>query len=116
MVVHDFTYPIAHIVTAAFWHNVKPDGLHFTLAETGWGKAVWGKLYGQWFMRCAVFVYDFNKFIPSDVLHMIEKYKITTFCAPPTVYRFLVRQDSKATIFPLSDMQQRQEKRLTPRL
>ena len=92
MVVHDFTYPIAHIVTAAFWHNVKPDGLHFTLAETGWGKAVWGKLYGQWFMRCAVFVYDFNKFIPSDVLHMIEKYKITTFCAPLTIYRFFIKE------------------------
>lgn len=91
MVLHNYTYPIAHITTAAFWHNVKPGGLHFTLAETGWAKAVWGKLYGQWFMRTAVFVFDFNRFVPSDVLDLIEKYKVTTFCAPPTVYRFFIK-------------------------
>lgn len=95
MVLHNHTYAIAHIPTAAFWHNVKEDGLHLTIADTGWGKAVWGKLYGQWFMRAAVFVYDFNKFAPSDVLEIIEKYKITTFCAPPTIYRFFIKEGMK---------------------
>ena len=93
MVLHNHSYPVAHIPTAAFWHNVDPDGIHFTVAETGWGKAVWGKLYGQWFKRAAVFVYDFNKFVPSDVLGMISKYKITTFCAPLTIYRFFIKED-----------------------
>ncbi len=92
MVLHNFTYPIAHMITARHWHCVKPDGLHFTVAETGWGKAVWGKLYGQWFCRCAVFVYDFGKFVPHDVLTLISKYKVTTFCAPPTIYRFFVKE------------------------
>ena len=94
MVAHDFTYPLGHIVTAYFWQNVRVDGLHLTVADTGWGKAVWGKLYGQWFSECAVFVYDFNtKFTPSDILGMIEKHKITSFCAPPTIYRFMIRDD-----------------------
>ena len=94
MVAHDFTYPLGHIVTAYFWQNVRIDGLHLTVADTGWGKAVWGKLYGQWFSECAVFVYDFNtKFTPSDILGMIEKHKITSFCAPPTIYRFMIRDD-----------------------
>ncbi|MDP4109144.1 MAG: AMP-binding protein [Bacillota bacterium] len=93
MVWHDFTYPIGHIITARYWHNVVPDGLHFTVADTGWGKAVWGKLYGQWLCEAGVFTYDFDKFSGHDVLHMIEKYRITTFCAPPTIYRFFIQED-----------------------
>ena len=93
MVAHDFTYPLGHIITGSFWHNVKEDSLHLTLADTGWGKAVWGKLYGQWIAGSNVFVYDFEKFEPVDVLHMIQKHGITSFCAPPTVFRFLIRED-----------------------
>lgn len=93
MVAHDFTYPLGHIVTASYWHNLHEDSLHLTLADTGWGKAVWGKLYGQWIAGAAVFVYDFDKFAPADVLAMIQKYNITSFCAPPTVFRFLIRED-----------------------
>lgn len=93
MVAHDFTYPLGHIVTGSYWHNLTPDSLHLTLADTGWGKAVWGKLYGQWIAGANVFVYDFEKFEPVDVLHMIQKYGITSFCAPPTVFRFLIRED-----------------------
>lgn len=92
MVMHDFSYPLAHIITAKHWHCCKPDGLHLTLAETGWGKAVWGKLYGQWLTACGIFVYDFDKFVPRDLLMMIQKYQITTFCAPPTVFRFLIKE------------------------
>ena len=92
MVLHNYTYPLAHIITAKQWHNVKPDGLHLTVAETGWGKAVWGKLYGQWLMEAAVFVYDFDKFDPADLLSKMEHYRITTFCAPPTIYRFFIKQ------------------------
>ena len=92
MVLHGYQYPLAHIVTAVHWHNVDPDGIHLTLAETGWGKAVWGKLYGQWLAGTCVFVYDFDKFVPTDVLHMIEKYRITTFCAPPTIFRFFIKE------------------------
>lgn len=93
MVLHNHSYPIAHIVTAKYWHNVDPDGLHLTVAETGWAKAVWGKIYGQWFVGAAIFVYDFNKFVPGDMLELIQKYKITTFCAPPTIYRFFIKED-----------------------
>ncbi|MFR9503818.1 MAG: AMP-binding protein [Rikenellaceae bacterium] len=93
MVAHDFTYPLAHIITASYWHNLNEESLHLTLADTGWGKAVWGKLYGQWIAGANVFVYDFDKFEPADVLTMIEKYGITSFCAPPTVFRFLIRED-----------------------
>jgi acetyl-CoA synthetase len=89
---HSFSYPLGHITTAKHWHNVDPDGLHLTVADTGWGKAVWGKLYGQWLMEAAVFVYDFDKFSPHDLLAKIEKYKITTFCAPPTIYRFFIKE------------------------
>ncbi len=92
MVMHDFAYPIAHIVTARYWHNIGPEDLHLTVSETGWMKSVWGKLYGQWFMCASVFVYDFDKFVPHDLLHMIEKYRITTFCAPPTIYRFFIKE------------------------
>lgn len=93
MVAHDFTYPLGHIITGSFWHNLHTDSLHLTLADTGWGKAVWGKLYGQWIAGANVFVYDFDKFAPSDVLHMIHNFRITSFCAPPTVFRFLIRED-----------------------
>ena len=93
MVAHDFTYPLGHIITGSFWHNVGEDSLHLTLADTGWGKAVWGKLYGQWIAGANVFVYDFEKFEPVDVLHKIQEFGITSFCAPPTVFRFLIRED-----------------------
>lgn len=93
MVAHDFTYPLGHIITASYWHNLNEDSLHLTLADTGWGKAVWGKLYGQWIAGANVFVYDFEKFEPVDVLHMIQRHGITSFCAPPTVFRFLIRED-----------------------
>ena len=83
MVAHDFTYPLGHIVTGSYWHNLNEESLHLTLADTGWGKAVWGKLYGQWIAGANVFVYDFDKFVPAHVLDMIEKYHITSFCAPP---------------------------------
>lgn len=92
MVLHDYTYPLAHIITAKHWHNVEPDGLHLTVAETGWGKAVWGKLYGQWLMESAVFVYDFDKFDPADLLAKMEEYHISTFCAPPTIFRFFIKE------------------------
>lgn len=96
MVVHDFTYPLGHIVTARFWHNLHPGDIHLTLADTGWGKAVWGKLYGQWICGADVFVYDFDKFVPKDLLAIMEKYRINSFCAPPTVFRFLIREDVKS--------------------
>ncbi|MEN6456102.1 MAG: AMP-binding protein [Prolixibacteraceae bacterium] len=93
MVAHDFTYPLGHIVTASYWQNVQENGLHLTVADTGWGKAVWGKLYGQWLAGCGVFVYDHDKFTPADMLEMISKYKVTSFCAPPTIYRFMILED-----------------------
>ncbi|MDE6792712.1 MAG: AMP-binding protein, partial [Muribaculaceae bacterium] len=93
MVAHDFTYPLGHIITASYWHNINEDSLHLTLADTGWGKAVWGKLYGQWIAGANVFVYDFEKFEPVDVLHKIQEHGITSFCAPPTIFRFLIRED-----------------------
>jgi acetyl-CoA synthetase len=93
MVAHDFTYPLGHIITGKYWHNLHPGSLHLTLADTGWGKAVWGKLYGQWMAGANVFVYDFEKFQPVDVLHKIQDYHITSLCAPPTIFRFLIRED-----------------------
>lgn len=93
MVMHNFLYPIGHIITAKYWHGVVDNGLHLTLAETGWAKATWGKLYGQWICGTAQFVYDMNSFRPDKVLKMVSQYGITTFCAPPTVYRYLIRQD-----------------------
>lgn len=93
MVAHDFTYPLGHIITGSYWHNLNEKSLHLTLADTGWGKAVWGKLYGQWIAGADVFVYDYDKFEPVDVLRMIHNYGITSFCAPPTVFRFLIRED-----------------------
>ena len=93
MVSHDFTYPIAHIVTAKYWQNVVPDGLHLTISDTGWMKSMWGKIYGQWFMEAGIFVYDFDRFIAHDILQLFAKYQITTFCAPPTMYRFFIKED-----------------------
>ncbi len=93
MVAHDFTYPLGHIVTARYWHNLGNESLHLTLADTGWGKAVWGKLYGQWIAGANIFVYDHEKFTPADILQKIHDYKITSLCAPPTIFRFLIRED-----------------------
>ncbi len=93
MVAHDFTYPLGHIVTGSYWHNLHSDSLHLTIADTGWGKAVWGKLYGQWIAGANVFVYDHEKFIPANMLQMIQDYGITSLCAPPTIFRFLIRED-----------------------
>ena len=93
MVAHNFLYPLGHIVTAKYWHNLNENSLHLTVADTGWGKAVWGKLYGQWIVGAAVFVYDHEKFTPADVLAKMAEYKVTSFCAPPTIYRFLIREE-----------------------
>lgn len=94
MVMHDYAYPLAHIMTAKYWHNLNENSLHLTVADTGWGKAAWGKFYGQMIVGATVFVYDFEgRFIPADMLQMIEKFKVTSFCAPPTVYRFMIRED-----------------------
>ena len=95
MVTHNFAYPLGHIVTACYWHNLHEDSLHMTVADTGWAKAVWGKLYGQWIAGASVFVNDHEKFTPDLMLRLIEKYKITSFCAPPTVYRFMIKEDLK---------------------
>lgn len=92
MVVHNLGYPVAHIITARYWHNVHADDLHLTVSETGWMKAVWGKLYGQWLAAASIMVYDFDKFVPADLLNVIGKYKVTTFCAPPTIYRFFIKE------------------------
>lgn len=102
MVTHDFTYPLGHIVTALYWQNVRNNGLHFTIADTGWAKSAWGKIYGQWISGSAVMTYDYDKFVPKDILGVIEKYKVTTFCAPPTIYRFLIKED--LTAFDLSHL------------
>lgn len=91
-VLHDFTYPLAHIVTARYWQRAEEGGLHFTVAETGWAKASWGKLYGQWLVGSGVMVYDFEGFDPKQLCAVINKYGVTSFCAPPTVYRYLVRK------------------------
>ncbi|MBQ6765899.1 MAG: AMP-binding protein [Paludibacteraceae bacterium] len=93
MVAHDFLYPLGHIVTGCYWHNLHEKSLHLTVADTGWGKAVWGKLYGQMIAGATIFVYDHEKFTPADMLKMIQDYKITSFCAPPTIFRFMIQED-----------------------
>lgn len=103
MVLHDQTYSIGHIGTAAYWHNLTPDSLHLTVSDSGWGKCAWGKMYGQWIVGATLFVYDHEKFTPADILHKIEQYKITSFCAPPTIYRFMIREDLSQ--FDLSSLQ-----------
>ncbi len=95
IVAHKFTYALGHLITAKYWHNVNPNGLHFTISDTGWGKALWGKLYGQWLCEAPIFTYDFDKFSADDILPMFAKYHITTFCAPPTMYRFFIKEDLK---------------------
>ena len=93
MVAHDFTYPLGHITTGAFWHNLHENSLHLTIADTGWGKAAWGKLYGQMIAGANIFVYDHEKFTPADILQKIQDCKITSLCAPPTIFRFLIKED-----------------------
>ncbi|MBQ9846217.1 MAG: AMP-binding protein [Clostridia bacterium] len=90
---HNYKYALGHFHTAKYWHNVDPEGLHFTISDTGWAKSMWGKLYGQWLCEAATFVYDFDRFDAADILPMFEKYKITTFCAPPTMLRMMIKQD-----------------------
>ncbi len=93
MVNHDFVYPLGHILTAKYWQNVEDDGLHFTVADTGWAKSAWGKIYGQWLSGSAVMTYNYDKFVPKNLMEVIEKHKVVTFCAPPTIYRFLIKED-----------------------
>ena len=93
MVAHNFLYAMGHLTTGVFWHNLSEDSIHLTVADTGWGKAAWGKLYGQWFAGAVVFVFDHEKFNADNMLQQMERYHVTSFCAPPTVYRFLIRED-----------------------
>ena len=93
LAAHNYKYPLGHFITAKYWHRVNPDGLHLTISDTGWAKALWGKLYGQWLCEAAVFVYDFDRFDAEKILPLFAKYHITTFCAPPTMYRMLIKQD-----------------------
>ena len=95
MVRHNFAYPLGHILTAKYWQNVTDNGLHFTVADTGWAKSAWGKIYGQWIAGSAVMTYDYDKFVPKNMMEVIVKNKVTTFCAPPTIYRFLIKEDLK---------------------
>lgn len=93
MAAHSNKYTLGHFITAKYWHQVEPDGLHFTISDTGWGKALWGKIYGQWLCEACVFTYDFDRFHADDILPLFKEYNITTFCAPPTMYRFLIKED-----------------------
>ena len=93
MIQHDFTYPLAHIITAKYWQNVVDDGIHYTVADTGWAKSVWGQIYGQWISGSAVFIYDYERFDAGKMLEKASKYGVTTYCAPPTIYRFLIKED-----------------------
>ena len=102
MVTHNFTYPLGHISTALLWHNLTPDSLHLTIADTGWGKAAWGKIYGQWIVGATLFVYDHEKFTPADFLEMIQRHRITSLCAPPTIFRYLIHED--LTCYDLSSL------------
>ena len=103
MVAHDYLYAMGHLTTGVFWHNLHEGSLHLTVADTGWGKAVWGKFYGQWFAGATVFVFDHEKFSADTLLRQMEKYKVTSFCAPPTIYRFMIREDLKK--YDLSSLQ-----------
>ena len=103
LAAHNYKYPLGHFITAKYWHNVKPDGLHLTISDTGWAKSMWGKLYGQWLCEAGLFVYDFDRFDAEKILPMFKKYDITTFCAPPTMYRMLAKQDLSR--FDLSSIQ-----------
>ncbi len=103
MAVHSYKYALGHFVTAKYWHRVNANGLHFTISDTGWAKSMWGKLYGQWLCEAAVFTYDFDRFDAHDILPLFSKYQITTFCAPPTMYRFMIKED--ITKYDLSSIQ-----------
>lgn len=103
MVLHNSGYAVAHLITAKHWHNVQPDGVHFTIADTGWGKAVWGKYYGQWLMEACVLTYDFDRFNASEILSLISKYQVTTLCCPPTMYRLMMSENFDA--YDLSSLQ-----------
>ncbi len=100
---HSHKYPFGHFITAKYWHCVDPDGIHFTISDTGWGKALWGKLYGQWLCEAAVFTYDFDRFDAHEILGLFAKHHLTTFCAPPTMYRFMIKEDLNQ--FDLSSIQ-----------
>jgi acetyl-CoA synthetase len=93
MVMHDFSYPLGHILTASYWQQVEDGGIHLTVADTGWAKAAWGKLYGQWIAGAAVMVYDYERFVPKAMMDVVAGFKLTSFCAPPTVFRFLIKED-----------------------
>ena len=93
MVYHNFTYPLGHILTAKFWQNLNPDSIHITVADTGWAKASWGKIYGQWISEACLFTYDYERFQPKELIEKVAKYGVTSFCAPPTVYRYIIRED-----------------------
>lgn len=93
MVAHDFLYALGHLTTGVFWHNLNADSVHLTVADTGWGKAVWGKLYGQWFAGATVFVFDHEKFTAEKIMRAMERYRVTSFCAPPTIYRFMIQEN-----------------------
>lgn len=93
MVQHNFVYPLGHILTAKYWQHVRDGGLHLTVADTGWAKAAWGKIYGQWICECAVFVYDYDKFVPKEMLQVLVDNSVTSFCAPPTIYRYFIKED-----------------------
>jgi acetyl-CoA synthetase len=99
MVMHNYTYPLAHIVTANYWHCVQNDGLHLTVADTGWAKASWGKIYGQWLCGSAIMVYDYERFDGEAMMNVLEKYEVTTFCAPPTVYRLMTKSGLRPEAF-----------------
>ena len=103
LAAHNYKYPLGHFITAKYWHNINPDGLHLTISDTGWAKSSWGKLYGQWLCEAGLFVYDFDRFDAEKILPMFVKYNITTFCAPPTMYRMLAKQDLSR--FDLSSIQ-----------
>ncbi|MCL1932473.1 MAG: AMP-binding protein, partial [Candidatus Azobacteroides sp.] len=99
MVIHNFIYPLGHIITSGYWQNLNPESLHLTVADTGWAKAAWGKLYGQWIMGACIFVYDHEKFVASELLRVIQDYNVTSFCAPPTIYRFMILENLSAYDF-----------------
>lgn len=93
IVLHDFIHPIGHIVTAHYWQKLGEEGLHLTVSESGWAKCGWGKIYGQWICGVSIFVYDMERFVPENLLAVMEKYQLTSFCAPPTIYRYLIKED-----------------------
>ncbi|MCL1999930.1 MAG: AMP-binding protein, partial [Planctomycetes bacterium] len=104
MVPLDYHYPIAHVITAKLWHRVRDGGLHYTVADTGWAKCAWGKLYGQWMCGAAVFAYDYDKFNPAEMMRVVAENRVTSFCAPPTIYRMMIRED--LSVFDFSSLEE----------